>query len=172
VCTRCAMARQRGSRGALGRAGAWLGVGCLLLGLGMRLEPAGAAVLGIDLGSEYMKVSLIQPGSMMEIVTNVHSKRKTENIVSFYEGERSYGAGAGHAHCSGPSRRCSERACARVSDAWALQTRKPELTYARLSTLLGRRESHPAVGLLQEAYFPFQVGSRRETRVGWGKVGG
>jgi hypothetical protein len=25
---------------------------------------------------------------MMDIVTNVHSKRKTENMVSFYEGER------------------------------------------------------------------------------------
>lgn len=79
---------------------------------------------------------------MMDIVTNIHSKRKTETMVSFYQGERSYGA-----------------------DAYSLLTRKPEVTYARLPTLLGRHEGHPAVALLGDAYFPTKVGYN-ETRGG------
>lgn len=87
-------------------------------------------------------MSLVKPGSMMDIVTNIHSKRKTETMVSFYQGERAYGA-----------------------DAYSLLTRKPELTYARLPTLLGRHEEHPAVALLEGAYFPTKVGYN-ETRGG------
>lgn len=156
----------------------------LLLGVCVRL--AAANVMGIDLGSEFMKVracavlccavchrrpsvrslvawvvdrsidtarsilfppqidqvSLVKPGSMMDIVTNIHSKRKTETMVSFYQGERSYGA-----------------------DAYSLLTRKPEVTYARVPTLLGRHEEHPAVALLEGAYFPTKVGYN-ETRGG------
>jgi hypothetical protein len=46
-------------------------------------------------------VSLVKPGSMMDIVTNVHSKRKTENMVSFYEGER-YSTYTHHSHTHTP----------------------------------------------------------------------
>ncbi|KAM3570136.1 hypothetical protein VYU27_007796, partial [Nannochloropsis oceanica] len=95
---------------------------------------AQAGVMGVDLGSEFMKVSLVKPGTMMDIVTNIHSKRKTETMISFYQGERSYGA-----------------------DAYSLLTRRPEVTYARIPTLLGRHDEHPSVALLEEAYFPTKV---------------
>jgi len=91
-------------------------------------------LLGIDLGSEFMKVSIIRPGSPMEIVTNVHSKRKTENIVAFYNSERSYGG-----------------------DAATILTKKPQTAYARLTTLLGRNVDHPAVQRLNDHYFPTQI---------------
>ena len=51
-----------------------------------------------------------------------------------YPGERSYGA-----------------------DAYSLLTRRPEVTYARIPTLLGRHDEHPSVALLEEAYFPTKV---------------
>ena len=53
--------------------------------LSTHIQQVTAGVMGIDLGSEFMKVSLVKPGSMMDIVTNIHSKRKTETMVSFYQ---------------------------------------------------------------------------------------
>lgn len=47
-----------------------------------------AAVIGIDLGSQFIKVGLISPGKPFRIVENIESKRKTENAVAFIEGER------------------------------------------------------------------------------------
>ncbi|TFJ83042.1 hypothetical protein NSK_005667 [Nannochloropsis salina CCMP1776] len=105
-----------------------------LLLLSFLASAALAGVIGVDLGSEFMKVSLVKPGTMMDIVTNIHSKRKTETMISFYQGERSYGA-----------------------DAYSLLTRRPDVTYARLPTLLGRHDDHPSVTLLGEAYFPTRV---------------
>lgn len=55
-------------------------------------------------------------------------------MISFYGGERAYGA-----------------------DAYNLLTRRPDLTYARATTLLGRGLDHPAVGTLQEGYFPMKL---------------
>ena len=110
----------------------------------------------------------VKPGTMMDIVTNIHSKRKTETMPRYpppppslppslppfpppahvphppslppsvspfhAPGERSYGA-----------------------DAYSLLTRRPEMTYARIPTLLGRHDEHPSVELLEEAYFPTKV---------------
>ena len=80
------------------------------------------AILGIDLGSLYMKAALVQRGAPLEIVTNLHSKRKTEQMVLFDQGTRFYGA-----------------------DANGLLARKPLKTPAAMSLLLGRDENHPAV---------------------------
>jgi hypoxia up-regulated 1 len=66
------------------RAVPFLLLSCLLL-LSTHIQQVTAGVMGIDLGSEFMKVSLVKPGSMMDIVTNIHSKRKTETMVSFYQ---------------------------------------------------------------------------------------
>ena len=38
---------------------------------------ASSNVIGIDFGTEFMKVALVQPGSPLEIVTNTVSKRKS-----------------------------------------------------------------------------------------------
>ena len=55
---------------------------------------AAKAILGVDLGSLYMKVALVQRNSPLEIVTNLHSKRKTEQLILFDRGTRFYGADA------------------------------------------------------------------------------
>jgi hypoxia up-regulated 1 len=80
------------------------------------------AILGVDLGSLYMKVALVQSGSPLEIVTNLHSKRKTEQMVLFDRQQRFYGA-----------------------DASALLARKSQLTPQAMTVLLGRDDQHPVV---------------------------
>src|SRR6056300_1000896 len=80
------------------------------------------AILGVDLGSLYMKVALVQRGAPLEIVTNLHSKRKTEQMILFDQDSRFYGA-----------------------DASSLLARKPTKVPAGMSVMLGRDENHPAV---------------------------
>lgn len=80
------------------------------------------AILGVDLGSLYMKVALVQRNAPLEIVTNLHSKRKTENMVLFDAGTRFYGA-----------------------DASSLIARKPLKTPSAMSVMLGRHDEHPSV---------------------------
>jgi len=80
------------------------------------------AILGVDLGSLYMKVALVQRNAPLEIVTNLHSKRKTEVMVLFDNGSRFYGA-----------------------DASSLLVRKPQKTPASLGVMLGRDAEHPTV---------------------------
>lgn len=93
------------------------------------------AILGVDLGSVYMKVALVQRGSPLEIVTNLHSKRKTEQMILF-EGsgdnkQRFYGA-----------------------DANALLARKSNKTPLGMSVLLGQSHDHPTV---QVSSLPYLV---------------
>ena len=80
------------------------------------------AIMGVDLGSLYMKVALVQRNSPLEIVTNMHSKRKTENMILFDSGSRFYGA-----------------------DASSMAARKPLLTPESMSIFLGRNHDHPTV---------------------------
>ena len=80
------------------------------------------AILGVDMGSLYMKVALVQSGHPIEIVTNLHSKRKTEQMILFDDSNRGYGA-----------------------DAAALLQRKAHLTPTAMSLMLGRNEHHPVV---------------------------
>jgi hypothetical protein len=80
------------------------------------------AILGVDLGSLYMKVALVQRGAPLEIVTNMHSKRMTEQMILFDQGTRFYGA-----------------------DASSLLARKSTSTPVAMSIMLGRDEDHPAV---------------------------
>lgn len=97
----------------------------LLLALfvvGSKQVVQGRAILGVDLGSLYMKVALVQSGSPLEIVTNLHSKRKTEQLILFDNDSRYYGA-----------------------DAAALLARKSHITPAAMSLMLGRDETHPTV---------------------------
>ena len=58
------------------------------------LFTAQAAVIGIDLGSEFFKISLIQPGKKLEIVENVQSSRTTPTLIAFTEDARLMGAEA------------------------------------------------------------------------------
>lgn len=99
-------------------------------------------ILGVDLGSLYMKVALVQRNSPLEIVTNMHSKRKTEQMVLFDAGTRFYGA-----------------------DANSLLARKPHLTPQAMSVFLGRDAQHPTVKVLAERHFPITP-NYNETRSG------
>ena len=81
------------------------------------------SIMGIDLGSLYMKVALVQRNSPLEIVTNLHSKRKTEQMVLFDgDARRLYGA-----------------------DASSMIGRKPLKTPVGMSIMLGRDDEHPTV---------------------------
>ena len=51
----------------------------------------GKAVMSVDFGSEFIKVALVKPGVPMEIALNEESGRKTPSVVSFRDGERSFG---------------------------------------------------------------------------------
>ena len=82
------------------------------------------AILGVDLGSLYMKVALVQRGAPLEIVTNLHAKRKTENLILFDESTRFYGA-----------------------DANSLYGRKPDKSPMAVSVFLGRDDEHPSVNV-------------------------
>ena len=80
------------------------------------------SVLGVDLGTSYMKVALVRSGSPLEIVTNMHSKRKTEQLVLFDQKQRFFGA-----------------------DANGLLQRKSQLTPASMTEFLGRDVTHPNI---------------------------
>ncbi|KAL4809193.1 Hsp70 protein-domain-containing protein [Aspergillus unguis] len=83
---------------------------------------AGSAVLGIDVGTEYLKAALVKPGIPLEIVLTKDSKRKESATVAFKPTrqndalfpERFYGG-----------------------DALALSARYPDDVYVNLKTLLG-----------------------------------
>eukprot|EP00804_Cyclotella_cryptica_P008096 CCRYP_004580-RA/>CCRYP_004580-RA protein AED:0.01 eAED:0.01 QI:567/0.5/0.66/1/1/1/3/3983/974 len=114
----------------------------LLLTACLPLTALSKAILGVDLGSLYMKVALVQRNSPLEIVTNLHSKRKTEQMVLFDQGSRFYGA-----------------------DASSLMARKPHLTPSQMSVLLGRDATHPSVAILKERHYHFEP-RYNETRSG------
>ncbi|RLN47638.1 hypothetical protein BBJ29_007699 [Phytophthora kernoviae] len=94
-----------------------------------------AIVAGVDFGGEFFKVALVKPGTPFEIVTNVHSKRKTETIVAFDGDERLYGA-----------------------DAATVGVRRPQTAYQQIRRLLGTKLENPQVkALLEEEHFPYNL---------------
>jgi len=100
------------------------------------------AILGVDLGSLFMKVALVQRNSPLEIVTNLHSKRKTEQMVLFDQDSRFYGA-----------------------DAKSMIGRKPLKTPSVMTIMLGRDDVHPTVKILKDRHYPIQP-IYNETRSG------
>ncbi|KAL8282307.1 hypothetical protein RB597_009831 [Gaeumannomyces tritici] len=83
-----------------------------------------SAVLGIDLGTEYFKASLVKPGIPLDIVLTKDSRRKEASAVAFKPPQNGPKAG------SYPER-------AYGSDAMALAARYPGDVYPNLKTLLG-----------------------------------
>lgn len=77
----------------------------------------------IDLGSEYLKVSVVKPGKIpISIVVNELSKRKTPALVGHVDGQRVIG-----------------------EEAASLLARYPDKIFSRLRDLLGRPPSDPAI---------------------------
>ncbi|KAJ3577091.1 hypothetical protein NPX13_g3476 [Xylaria arbuscula] len=83
-----------------------------------------SAVIGVDLGTEYIKASLVKPGIPLEIVLTKDSRRKETSAVAFKPSQHALESG------SYPER-------AYGSDAVALAARFPGDVYPNLKTLLG-----------------------------------
>jgi len=93
-----------------------------------------AQLIGIDTGSQFFKVALVKPGSPFQIVTNVHSKRKTETILGFEDAERRFGG-----------------------DAVTLASRRPKQAISFVPRLLGRSIKHKTVESFSSQYLPFGI---------------
>ncbi|EJY57847.1 AAEL017263-PA [Aedes aegypti] len=115
----------------------WFGGGssCLLLAtvafLALLNPTNGAAVMSVDLGSEWMKIGVVSPGVPMEIALNKESKRKTPTTIAFRNGDRLIG-----------------------EDAQTLGVRFPANNYGYLIDLLGKTVDHPMVQLYRKR-FPY-----------------
>jgi len=118
-------------------------VACLIAGLvalTILVQQTLGNVLGIDFGSDSMKVAIVSPGSPLNIVTNLQSKRKTPTAVAFYRGERMFG-----------------------SDATALSAKKPESTFVKLNRAIGRSTDHPLIQEYKQQFFPYEIYSNETT---------
>ncbi|RBR13646.1 uncharacterized protein FIESC28_08098 [Fusarium coffeatum] len=83
-----------------------------------------SAVLGVDLGTEYIKATLVKPGIPLEIVLTKDSRRKETSAVCFKPSR------------NGPQKgEYPERAYG--ADAMALAARFPSDVYPNLKTILG-----------------------------------
>ncbi|KAI1330573.1 actin-like ATPase domain-containing protein [Xylariaceae sp. FL0255] len=85
---------------------------------------AASAVLGVDLGTEYIKATLVKPGIPLEIVLTKDTRRKETSAVAFKPSKHALSTGE-----------YPERAYG--SDAIALAARFPGDVYPNLKTLLG-----------------------------------
>lgn len=93
---------------------------------------AASAVLGIDLGTEYIKAALVKPGIPLDIVLTKDSRRKEISAVTFKPPQ------------NGPKKgEFPERLYG--SDAMALSARFPGDVFPNLKTLLGLPVDSPAV---------------------------
>jgi hypoxia up-regulated 1 len=91
-----------------------------------------SAVLGVDLGTEYIKAALVKPGIPLEIVLTKDSRRKELAAVAFKP------SSSGPKPGDYPERLYG-------SDALALAARYPGDVYPNLKTLLGLPTDHAAV---------------------------
>ncbi|XP_030568220.1 hypoxia up-regulated protein 1 [Drosophila novamexicana] len=103
----------------------------------------GAAVMSVDLGSEWMKVGVVSPGVPMEIALNRESKRKTPAILAFRDNTRTFG-----------------------EDAQTIGIREPSAAYGYLLDLLGKTIDNPIVDLYRQR-FPYYtiVGDKERNTV-------
>lgn len=92
---------------------------------------AASAVLGVDLGTEYIKAALVKPGIPLEIVLTKDSRRKETAAVAFKPG-KSIKSGVFPERVYG-------------SDAVALSARFPDNVYPNLKRVLGLSADNPVV---------------------------
>ncbi|POS80190.1 hypoxia up-regulated protein 1 precursor [Diaporthe helianthi] len=93
---------------------------------------AASAVIGVDLGTEYIKASLVKPGMPLDIVLTKDSRRKETSAVAFKRPQNGPKMGEFPERLYG-------------SDAIALSARFPGDVYPNLKTLLGLSVDSPAV---------------------------
>lgn len=90
-------------------------------------------IIGIDFGSQFIKVAYQPFGRPPEIVTDPSGKRKIENSVFFGEGLRSYG---------------------NMAESSAVS--KPELVYSGMNALLGEGAESNVPASFQQRHFPYE----------------
>ena len=97
---------------------------------------AAGALMAIDLGSEFLKISIVKPGRIpISIVNNEMSKRKSPAAVAFVNGDRLVG-----------------------DEAAALSVRYPDRVFTRVRDLLGRNYDDPAVQrLVKESRLAYKI---------------
>lgn len=126
-----------------------------LLSLCAYTASAASAVLGIDLGTEYIKAALVKPGIPLEIVLTKDSKRKETAAVAF----KSVGSKSSKVD----SNVFPERIYG--GDAIALSARFPGDVYANLKPLLGLQyRDGDAVARFGGRYPGLQIVETKERR--------
>ncbi|GIL45761.1 hypothetical protein Vafri_2912 [Volvox africanus] len=104
------------------RRGVALAVACVAL----LAHAATAALMSIDLGSEYLKVCLVKPGrTPISIAVNEMSKRKSPALVGIVNGERLLG-----------------------EEAFSFAVRYPEFIFQRARDLLGKDPDDPTIAAM------------------------
>jgi len=99
-----------------------------------------ASIIGIDMGSVFTKVSIVQPGRLFDIVLSPDSKRKYHTSMGVYQNERVYG-----------------------SDAFGLFTKKPENSIWRAKNILGHGVNDQPVTLLKNYLFDNEIVSSSDS---------
>lgn len=131
-----------------GRRRGHLSLPTILLGLAFLFSStasAASAVIGVDLGTEYIKATLVKPGTPLEIVLTKDSKRKETAAIAF---KPSKGGAL-------PAGSYPERAYG--GDAIALQARFPGDVYPNLKHLLGVSSQSEIVTTYKERYPALEI---------------
>ena len=114
---------------------------------------AASAVLGIDLGTEYIKAALVKPGIPLEIVLTKDSKRKETAAVAFKPLRTRINTADSDSY--------PERVYG--GDAVALSARYPSDVYPNLKPLLGLKLSDDVASDYRETYTGLQMVESAET---------
>ncbi|CAD6192016.1 unnamed protein product [Caenorhabditis auriculariae] len=116
----------------------------LVIGSLVNLSECSFAAMSIDLGTQFIKVGIVKPGSPMDISLNPESRRKTPNMVLIHDGHRSFG-----------------------DAALAMQVRYPQEAFAYLLDLVGKSVDHPSFELFLKRFPQYAVSksSRNETGI-------
>ena len=122
-----------------------------------------SAVIGIDLGGEYIKASLVKPRVPLDIVLNPEGRRRSEAVVGFFDGEQAYGGAA-----LNQVRLCSPLRCQRAAMfteaptfaahpcACSQQSRRPANFVAYLKMLVGKGPESGNLQWLKDAHYPHE----------------
>jgi hypothetical protein len=92
---------------------------------------ANGAVLGIDLGGQYIKASLVKPRVPLDVVINPEGGRRSPAIVGFFDGEQVFG-----------------------NLALNQQSRRPKNFVSYVKMLIGKGADTPNLKWLNDTHYP------------------
>ncbi|DBA73173.1 hypothetical protein WJX79_004877 [Trebouxia sp. C0005] len=111
------------------------GMLAILLLISLGTSAAAGPLMAVDLGSEFIKVAVVPPGKLPEIVTNEMTKRRTSAQVAVVDGNRLLG-----------------------EEAAALSIRYPSKVFSRLRDLLGKSPADSSIEDLQQSHLlPYSI---------------